>query len=187
MEVNIRTAGPSDAAALAELAAITFPLACPAGSSTDDVAAFVKANLGAQAFAGYLADPRRVVFVAEDAATKGPGRLLAYTMLVDSPPSDIDVAAVAEPDAVELSKCYAHPDVHGGGVAAQILRRSLEWIDGQGNRQAWLGVNSENGRARAFYGKHGFTVAGTRSFQLGSRVEHDHVMLRPRGKSTTGY
>ncbi|MGO2541711.1 MAG: GNAT family N-acetyltransferase [Specibacter sp.] len=187
MEVTIRTAGPSDAAALAELAAVTFPLACPAGSSADDVAAFVKANLGAQAFAGYLADPRRVVFVAEDAATKCPGRLLAYTMLVDSPPSDVDVASVAEPDAVELSKCYAHPDTHGGGVAAQILRTSLDWVAGNGNRAVWLGVNSENGRARTFYEKHGFTVAGTKSFQLGSRVEHDYVMMRPRGKSTTGY
>lgn len=187
MEVTIRTAESSDAAALAELAATTFPLACPADSDADDVAAFVKHNLGSQAFVGYLADPRRVVFVAQEGATKGAGRLLAYTMLVDSPPSDPDVASVTEPDAVELSKCYAHPDTHGGGVAAQILRTSLDWVAGNGSRAVWLGVNSENGRARRFYGKHGFTIAGTRCFQLGSRGEHDYVMMRPRGKSTTGY
>ncbi|MFQ4148185.1 N-acetyltransferase [Arthrobacter sp. LAPM80] len=186
MEATIRQATADDAPALAELAAVTFPLACPPDSPAAEISAFVAANLSTQAFAKYLADPSRILFVAEETAVDGAGHLLAYTMLVDSPPSDADVAAVSDPDAVELSKCYAHPDVHGGSISRDIMQASLGWITEHGNRQAWLGVNSENLRAQRFYGKHGFSVAGTRSFQLGKRVEHDYVMVRPGRKSTTG-
>ncbi|SEF01068.1 Ribosomal protein S18 acetylase RimI [Arthrobacter alpinus] len=187
MEVRIRQAGAIDATALAELAAITFPLASPADSPEEDVSAFIAANLGAASFLKYLSDSQRVLFVAEEVSGDLAGRLVAYAMLVDAPPSDPDVASVVtHSDAVELSKCYAHPAVHGGGVAAKIMRASLAWVAQHGNRTTWLGVNNENVRAQTFYGKHGFSIAGTRSFQLGTRVEHDFVMVRPPGKTITG-
>ena len=179
METTIRPARAGDAPALAALAAKTFPLACPPHSPQQDISAFIEENLSEQAFARYLADPARMLFVAQGAVTSGRGRLLAYSMLVDAPPSDSAVAAVVPASgAVELSKCYAHPDVHGHGVSSTLLQHSLDWVSTLGNRAAWLGVNAENLRARAFYGKHGFVVAGTRSFQLGKRVEHDYVMVR---------
>jgi len=46
-------------------------------------------------------------------------------------------------------------------------------------RCLWLGVNQENGRAQRFYAKHGFSVNGTKTFRLGSRIENDYVMVRP--------
>jgi hypothetical protein len=55
------------------------------------------------------------------------------------------------------------------------LRRTA----GRGARQAWLGVNSENFRARGFFERHGFRVAGSKDFQWGNRVDHDHVMVLP--------
>jgi ribosomal protein S18 acetylase RimI-like enzyme len=187
MDVRIRRASATDASALAQLAAITFPLACPADSPEAEVAAFVVENLGTQSFTKYLADPQRVLFVAQELGGENDGRLVAYTMLVDAPPSDRDVASVVtQSDAVELSKCYAHPAVHGGGVAARLMQASLEWVSGRGNRPTWLGVNSENVRAQTFYSKHGFSIAGTRSFQLGTRVEHDFVMVRPPNKLIAG-
>ncbi|WP_425859953.1 GNAT family N-acetyltransferase [Arthrobacter sp. TWP1-1] len=187
MDVSIRRASATDASALAQLAAITFPLACPEDSPEAEVAAFVVENLGTQSFAKYLADPQRVLFVAQELGGENNGRLVAYTMLVDAPPSDQDVASVVtQSDAVELSKCYAHPAVHGGGVAARLMQESLEWVSERGNRPTWLGVNTENVRAQAFYSKHGFSIAGTRSFQLGTRVEHDFVMVRPPSKLIAG-
>ena len=42
----IRRAGPADAAALHELAAATFPLACPPGSTAEDQRRFI-ANMRA--------------------------------------------------------------------------------------------------------------------------------------------
>jgi ribosomal protein S18 acetylase RimI-like enzyme len=48
-----------------------------------------------------------------------------------------------------------------------------------GARGLWLGVNSQNARAIRFYEKSGFRKVGTKSFRLGSTVEHDFVMERP--------
>lgn len=181
MNVEVRVAGPHDAAALAALAAVTFPLACPPETPEKEIAVFIEEHLGEGSFTRYLADPARTLFVAQEIVTSGGGPLLAYSMMVDAPPSDTDVAAVVpDRNAVELSKCYAHPDVHGRGVSAQVMQASLEWVSRNGGRAAWLGVNEANLRAQAFYKKHGFAVAGTRSFQLGKRVEHDFVMVRPK-------
>lgn len=185
MEYRIRQAIATDASALAELAAVTFPLACPADSPASEIAAFIERNLGLERFADYLSDARRTLFVAEEDASNSTGRLLAYTMLVDAPPSDVDVAAaVGDSDAVELSKCYAHPDTHGTGLSAMIMTSSLAVC--AADRPVWLGVNSENMRAQKFYLKHGFSITGSRSFQLGNRVEHDHVMVRPRSTTIMG-
>ncbi|WP_104086626.1 N-acetyltransferase [Arthrobacter sp. GMC3] len=179
MDVTIRQASGADASALAELAAVTFPLACPPSSQAEDIAAFIAAHLSEASFAAYLSDPQRKLFVAQDALAPAVPRLLAYTMLVDAPPSDADVLAALNGPAMELSKCYAHPDCHGTGISAALMAASLLWAAEQGSPQVWLGVNAENLRAKKFYEKHGFAVAGQKSFQLGSRVEHDYVMLRP--------
>lgn len=182
MEAMIRPARPGDAAALAALAAVTFPLACPPGAPLGDIAAYLKDNLSERNFAQYMADPARQLFVAQEVATSGQGQLLAYSMMVDAPPSDTDVAAVVtESNAVEFSKCYAHPKVHGQGISTRLMEASLDWIWRQGSRATWLGVNAENRRAQAFYQKHGFAVVGTKSFHLGTRVEHDYVMVRSKG------
>lgn len=185
MQLSIRRATLSDAEALAGLAALTFPLACPPSTPATEIAAFIAQNLTPGTFAQYLADPHRILFVAEEqgapasAPQPATGRLLAYTMLVDAPPAAADVAAVVNGvDAVEFSKCYAHPETHGTGVASAIMAASLAWIAEHGQRQTWLGVNSENERAQKFYRKHGFAVAGTRRFRVGTRTEHDFVMMR---------
>lgn len=183
MKIDIRSARPSDAAALAQLAAVTFPLACPPETPAAAIDTFITNHLGAASFELYLADPLRQLIVAQELVTTGKGALVAYSMMVDAPPSDIDVSAVVtEPGAVEISKCYAHPDVHGHGVSSQVMQASLNWISKDGARASWLGVNVANVRAQTFYKKYGFAVAGTRSFKLGKRVEHDYVMVRPKEK-----
>jgi diamine N-acetyltransferase len=175
MSATIRQAAGRDAAQLAELAAVTFPLACPPGSNPDDIALYLEANLGQASFEQYLADPLRTIFVAEH-----DGALLAYTLLVSLPPSDADVAALLTGlPAVELSKCYAHPDHHGAGLAGRIMAASADCAFGQGAASLWLGVNNENARAVKFYGKHGFGIVGTKTFTLGTLVEEDFVMVRP--------
>ena len=73
MTVRIRPADHSDAAALAALAAVTFPLACPPTTTPESIADFISRNLTAERFAEYLADPTRTLFVAiPDAATRPP-------------------------------------------------------------------------------------------------------------------
>jgi len=172
----VRTADAPDAAALAELAAVTFPLACPPGSTPADQQAFLAAHLSTERFAQHLADAQRAVLVA---ATP-QGRLLGYTLLVAGDPDDEDVrAAVHIRPTVELSKCYVHPDHHGAGVASALLRTSFDHARALGGSGMWLGVNQHNARAQAFYAREGFAVVGVKHFQVGARLEDDYVLERP--------
>src|SRR5690606_24621176 len=91
--VTVRPATTDDLAALSDLAALTFPLACPPDMPEADMTAFIAANLSSDRFRDHLADATAEVLVAHDADA-----LTGYTLTFD-----------AEPHRVELSKCYTHP------------------------------------------------------------------------------
>jgi tRNA (guanine37-N1)-methyltransferase len=174
-EVTVRRARTDEAGALAALAAVTFPLACPPSSTPEDHAAFIAAHLTPASFAGYLADPARDLLVADE-----DGALVGYTMLVAGEPYDPDVAAaVPLRPTVELSKCYVLPGRHGGGVARALMAASLDAARERGAAGMWLGVNGENARAQAFYRRSGFADVGERSFTVGDQVHHDLVLHQP--------
>jgi ribosomal protein S18 acetylase RimI-like enzyme len=173
--MRVRRADHADVEALAALAALTFPLACPPHTTDEAKAAFIAAHLSESSFARYLDDPARVIFVAE-----AEGALAGYTMLVTGEPTDADVAAaVTLRPTVELSKCYVHPGAHGAGVASALMAESLAEAAASGARGMWLGVNQLNARAQRFYGKHGFTRVGVKRFLVGERYEDDYVYERP--------
>ncbi|WP_311211316.1 MULTISPECIES: GNAT family N-acetyltransferase [unclassified Arthrobacter] len=172
MAETIRTATTHDAGKLAELAAVTFPLACPPGSSPADIQAHLEKTLSEPNFEEYLADSNITIVVLDD-----DGQLLGYTMLIAKPATDPDVASVLSAlPSTELSKCYVHPDHHGKGAASQLIKASLADAADKGASGVWLGVNSENAKAIRFYEKSGFQRVGTKSFTLGNTVEHDFVM-----------
>ncbi len=174
MPVSVTLAGASDLDELAEVAAATFPLACPPTSPPDDVAAFIVANLSRRRFADYLADPARTLLTARE-----DGRILGYVMLVRGVGDNPDVTrAVTLRPAMELSKLYVLADRHGTGVSAALMNAAVQCAAATGARCLWLGVNQENARAQRFYRKNGFDVAGTKTFQLGAHTEHDFVMAR---------
>jgi len=177
LESTVRPAVPADLDRLAALAALTFPLACPPGSTAQDQQAFIATVLSVERFEEYLDDPTRDVLVA---CGDGAGELLGYTMLVAGEPSDDDVrAALHLRPTVELSKCYVHPDHHGAGVAHALMTASLEAARERGAQGMWLGVNQQNARAQAFYVRSGFAIVGTKHFTVGARVEDDYVLERP--------
>ena len=168
---GIRRAGARDAAVLAAVAAETFPLACPPDALPASIADFIAKNLEVDSFTKYLADPERVLFLAEvDSEPAG------YTMLVFGDPADPDVAAVvpARP-TVELSKVYVREAHHGAGFAAALVAASVESARERGARSVWLGVNQQNARANRFYEKQGFARVGTKKFLVGERYEDDFV------------
>ena len=87
MTVTIRPAAPGDEAALAAVAAATFPLACPPHTTEEAKAAFIRAVLSEDRFAEYLADSGRRLLIAEDA----DGSAVGYTMVNLGEPADEDV------------------------------------------------------------------------------------------------
>lgn len=177
MSVHVRRATPPDAAALSTLAALTFPLACPPGSTRADQDAFIAEVLSPERFAAYLVDPDRTLLVAHDDTRPEP---VGYTMLVAGEPADPDVrAAVRLHPTIELSKCYVLPGLHGQGVAPLLMSATIDAARASGAAGVWLGVNQLNARAQAFYARAGFEVVGVKHFQVGGRLEDDFVLERP--------
>ena len=170
----VRRAGVADAGVLHEVAAATFPLACPPDSTRENIEAFIAVNLTAAAFEHHLVDQERAVFLAEiDGAGAG------YTMLVAGEPADPDVAAaVIRRPTIELSKFYVMPEQHGRGVASGLMAATVDEAGRRGATSIWLGVNDQNDRANRFYEKSGFAVVGTKRFLLGERWESDFVRER---------
>ena len=175
MTVQVAVVDAADVEELADVAARTFPLACPPSVRPDDIVAFIDENLSQHRFTEYLADPNRVLLTARE-----DGRMVGYVMLVRGVIDDDDVQrAVTLRPAVELSKMYVLPDSHGTGVSAALMAAALERAVELDAKCVWLGVNQENQRAQRFYAKHGFSISGTKTFRLGAGIENDYVMVRP--------
>ncbi len=184
MSTTVRPAVPAEIPALAALAALTFPLACPPGSTAADQQTFVDAVLAPANFEGYLAAPDRAVLVADDG-----GILVGYTMLVFTEPTDPDVqASLTLAPAAELSKCYVHPDHHGSGIAHALMASSIEVARTRGAAGMWLGVNQENARARAFYERSGFasSAPSTSRWAPASRTTTSSNARSERRRPTPG-
>jgi ribosomal protein S18 acetylase RimI-like enzyme len=162
LHFDVTPAVVADLPELADVAAQTFPLACPPSASAANIAAFIDENLTEDRFRGYLADPDRAVLVVREDA-----RMVGYAMLV------------RDGDGIELSKIYVLPGSHGGGASAALMASALDTARELGAASVWLGVNQHNQRAQRFYAKQGFTVSGTRTFALGEDIENDYVMVRP--------
>jgi ribosomal protein S18 acetylase RimI-like enzyme len=172
MPLRVDVAMNTDAAALADIAAITFPLACPSSVTAGDIEGFIASHLSAQRFGEYLVDPGRRVLAAVD-----EGRIIGYAILAHGISSDIADCIESRP-AAELSKMYVLPDWHRSGAAGELMEAGISWAAAQDMRALWLGVNQNNPRAQRFYRKHGFEVAGTRTFRVGATLENDFIMVR---------
>jgi ribosomal protein S18 acetylase RimI-like enzyme len=171
MATTVRPAARSDAPLLHRIAAATFALACPPGTTREAIADFIGTTLSEASFAEYLTDPARILLISEV-----DGDPAGYTMLVFGEPSDDDAAAaVSVRPAAELSKVYVLEGHHGAGVGAALMAASLAAARGRGVAGMWLGVNQLNARANRFYEKNGFTIVGEKKFLVGGKTEDDFV------------
>lgn len=175
LTIEISAATAAEIAELADVAAQTFPLACPPSVTQHNVATFIEENLTQAHFARYLTDPDRLLLIARQ-----DGRIVGYAMLIRGVPADDNVqCAVTIRPAAEISKMYVLPDHHGAGSSAALMAEALKRAPELDAKCVWLGVNQNNERAQHFYTKHGFTINGTKTFRLGTHIENDYVMVRP--------
>lgn len=170
--VQVRPAKAADLEELAEVAAVTFPLACPAHIASEDVQAFIDTNLNPQRLRTYMRSREHTILLA----TLG-GAIVGYTLLGYEEPRSEDVRAVvrARP-CVELSKIYVLPEHHRRGVGAALVREAIADAGRRPVDSVWLGVSQLNERAQQFYRSQGFTRVGERTFNVGSSIESDFVM-----------
>jgi ribosomal protein S18 acetylase RimI-like enzyme len=168
---TVKIATADDSPLLHRLAAATFALACPPGTTLEAIDDFIAVHLSEQRFTHYLADPVRDLLLVE-----ADGEALGYSMLVSGDPTDDDVLAVVHARPVtELSKFYLLQSAHGSGAAATLMTASVERARERGAASVWLGVNQHNARANRFYEKSGFVTVGTKRFLVGGKWEDDFV------------
>lgn len=168
-------ADPGDATDLAALAALTFPLACPAELTARQIAEFIESELKPSDFARYLAAPGNIVLLARDRAGDPVGYVLALPGRGVDPEASENVRG-SRP--VYLSKCYAAPRAQGSGLSAALMESLVDDAARRGHDSVWLGTNDGNARARRFYEKHGFELIGARTFVVGGVQCRDVVYER---------
>ena len=175
--VTIKRATPADGEAVAKVAAATFALACPPGTTEENIRLFIATNLSPEVFAHYLSSPDHRIWLAVS-----DGEPVGYALSIHQDPQDESISAViTSSPTVELSKIYVAEGQHGAGVAGSLLAEVVQEAAIWGAQSVWLGVNQENVRARRFYEKNGFAVRGTRKFQVGNNREEDFVLEKILG------
>lgn len=96
----------------------------------------------------------------EQRATHGQRFQPAATRIILSHGQDVGYVAVrAEGDGMHLLQFFLLPEAQGRGIGSHVLSQVLAEARQQ-RRLVFLRVLKSNPRARAFYERHGFAVAG---------------------------
>ena len=165
MNVDYRTAGTDDAAALAALGAATFVDTFGHLYHPDDLALFLRSHT-AEAWTRELADPAFAVRMAE-----ADGALIGYAKL--GPPH---LPFEPRGEAAELRQLYVVEAAKGAGIAATLMTWVIDQARDRRADHLYLSVFTENPRAQRFYAKFGFEEEGRYAFMVGNHADEDIVM-----------
>jgi ribosomal protein S18 acetylase RimI-like enzyme len=180
--VLIQQATLADVDAVAKVAAATFALACPPGTTEENIRSFIATNLSPEVFAHYLSSPDHRVWLAWQDDEPIEDEPAGYALSIHEDPADeVIKASIQSSPTVELSKIYVREGHHGGGVAQALLDAVVEEAKAAQAVSVWLGVNQHNHRANRFYEKNGFVNKGIRLFQVGDSLEEDFVREKMLG------
>jgi diamine N-acetyltransferase len=165
MTVRYRRGIVGDAASLAALFGRSFTETFGQLYSPEDLAAFLGTKTERD-FRGELADDRFEFLLAEHGTGLG-----GYAKLG---PADLPVETPS--GTVELRQLYVLKEHQGSGIAAELMRRALEWARLKGARHVQLSVYVDNHRARRFYERYGFEPVGSYDFMVGAHADRDIVL-----------
>ena len=182
--IKLRPARAEEIEALVQLGRATFPDACPAFLSDDDVQAFMDATFTPEQVASWVNSDDAALIVAERVAS---GQLLGYVLVERDLPDGAN-ALVTDPrprclerySQAELGyvcKLYLLPSVRGGGIASALMDQAKKAAANWGVKTMWLATHETNRRAQKLYKRCGFKNAGKRSFKVGSATCKDVVMV----------
>jgi diamine N-acetyltransferase len=167
-EYSLRVCGPGEEERLALVGAASFLEAFAGFLEGEDILAHCRNQHSVAKYAGMLADPATQACVAE--VKDAP---VGYAVVC--PP---DIPVPLGEDDLELKRIYLLHRFQGSGIGAALMEWSAKTARQMGKRRLLLGVNDENDQAVAFYLRHGFEHAGTRSFQVGNTVCSDFILAR---------
>lgn len=167
---RLRRATVADAPAVAMVAAASFLETFAGILPGEDIVAHCARNSAAEKFAVWADDPASVVTVAEHPDGLAP---VGYSLLT-TPDLPIDPL----PGDVELRRIYTLSLTRGTGLGHRLMALALDDAAALGAKRVLLGVLGTNVRARSFYEREGFILAGTRRFNVGAGWYDDVIYAR---------
>lgn len=165
--VNLRAAGPADAAALAQLGRESFVAKFGALYRSEDLATYLDSTHTAAAVAAEIANPARRYCVAE----RG-GMLVAYCKLS---------LECGWPEharghrAIEIKQFYTAPEMSGQGLGAALMEWVLAEARDRRADEIQLSVWSENHGAQRFYARYGFEKIADITFRVGEQLDDEFL------------
>lgn len=78
--------------------------------------------------------------------------------------------------ALQLSQLYVVRDLHGRGVADELMRWTIDTARAREATALLLTVWEENARALRFYQRRGFAHIGDYAFRTGEQIDRDLIM-----------
>lgn len=172
-EIHYRTACPTDAAALSDLASRTFFDTFASYNTAEDMAMYLAKAYSVEQLASELQDRTMATLVAEASGALIAFAQLRFAAILPALPSPTPADA-----PVEIWRFYVDRAWHGRGVAHALMAHVNACAASNGGRTLWLGVWERNTRGIAFYRKAGFVDVGEQQFVLGTDVQNDRVMQR---------
>lgn len=166
-ELHIRLAEDADAEALAAFGAKTFLATFGHLYPPEDKEFFMAARYSLERTLQDIRDPVRamtVVYHGDD--------LVAF---LDCGPLTLPVEA-PEPDALELYRLYLDETQKGTGLAHRLMDIAIDWAREKQAPALYLGVWSQNERAKRLYTKYGFEIIGAYHFKVGNTLDDERIM-----------
>ncbi|MFZ4069284.1 MAG: GNAT family N-acetyltransferase [Caulobacterales bacterium] len=78
----------------------------------------------------------------------------------------------------ELYRLYITESAKGAGLADALMAWAFDQADARATAKMYLGVFSENHRAKRFYARHGFSRVGGYEFIVGDARDAEDIMMR---------
>ena len=171
----IRTAIPTDAAALSELARETFADTYAAHNTAEDLRLHLQRTYTEEKQRNEISNPAWLTLLVEC-----DGKIAGFAQGgFTSAPSCLANQAPPPRKPWEILRFYVHRSWHGRGLAQMLMSGAIAGATAAGADAVWLGVWCRNERACAFYLKSGYRQIGETSFTLGQDAQRDWVMFRP--------
>lgn len=177
--MKIRKIIENDLPALVALARETFVAAFVEQNNPDDFDAYVESAFTLDAFKKEFYTEGSVFYVVENQEL-----LIGYFKLNHNRIPHDALNAIADFELcktlkmTELERIYLATEMHGKGLAQEMMTAAFDLATAEKSVFLWLGVWEMNGKAIKFYQKSGFSKFAEHIFSIGNDPQTDWLMWK---------